>query len=194
MAKKQLRHPRRSEWDPDFKDSQVLFHGCTSLDELNIRNNRIDLSLCAPRTDFGRGFYTTTKREQGEDWAKLRVLRSSATPRPTAIVLGFRIRRHALAKLWSLAFVRGERSNPEYWAFVRHCRQNGPGQHAPAFDQFGPSENGWYDLVSGPVAASWQRQLYLLNYDQFSFHTAAGTALLDSAILSGAPDFESYPV
>jgi hypothetical protein len=42
----------------------VLYHGS------NKNFDEVDLSKSKDRRDFGRGFYTTTLREQAEDWAK----------------------------------------------------------------------------------------------------------------------------
>ena len=41
-----------------------VFHGS------DILIDRIDLSKCKPRKDFGRGFYVTKLRVQAEDMAK----------------------------------------------------------------------------------------------------------------------------
>jgi hypothetical protein len=42
----------------------TLYHGS------NKNFDTIDLSMSKDKRDFGRGFYTTTFREQAEDWAK----------------------------------------------------------------------------------------------------------------------------
>jgi hypothetical protein len=42
----------------------VLYHGS------NKNFDEVDLSKSKDKRDFGRGFYTTTIREQAEDWAK----------------------------------------------------------------------------------------------------------------------------
>jgi hypothetical protein len=42
----------------------ILYHGS------NISFDSVDLSMSKDKRDFGRGFYTTTLREQAEDWAK----------------------------------------------------------------------------------------------------------------------------
>ena len=42
----------------------ILFHGS------NLEIERIDLSLCRPYKDFGRGFYTTEVEEQAQQMAK----------------------------------------------------------------------------------------------------------------------------
>ncbi len=42
------------------------------------RVEQIDLSLCTPGKDFGRGFYTTTSREQAERFARIKMRRAGA--------------------------------------------------------------------------------------------------------------------
>ena len=48
----------------------ILYHGST----LKVENPL--LTKCRPNTDFGRGFYTTTSREQAEKWAFLKQQRA----------------------------------------------------------------------------------------------------------------------
>ena len=43
----------------------ILFHGS------NFDFDEIDLSKSRDKRDFGKGFYTTTLREQAEDWAEV---------------------------------------------------------------------------------------------------------------------------
>jgi len=47
-----------------METSLILYHGS------NNDFNAVDLSKSKDKRDFGRGFYTTTLREQAEDWAK----------------------------------------------------------------------------------------------------------------------------
>ena len=42
------------------------------------RVERVDFSLCSPGKDFGRGFYTTTAREQAERFARIKMRRAGA--------------------------------------------------------------------------------------------------------------------
>ncbi len=51
----------------------VIYHGGLT------RVERIDLSLSTPSKDFGRGFYTTTSREQAERFARIKKKRAGAT-------------------------------------------------------------------------------------------------------------------
>jgi len=43
----------------------ILFHGSTQIVE------RPNLKYCRKNTDFGRGFYTTTSKEQAEQWCNI---------------------------------------------------------------------------------------------------------------------------
>jgi hypothetical protein len=48
-----------------METKRILYHGSNhSFDE-------VDLSKSKDKRDFGRGFYTTTLREQAEDWARV---------------------------------------------------------------------------------------------------------------------------
>ena len=56
----------------------ILFHGCaaSALQPVNPGGigtagapHNIQLPLCRPLTDFGRGFYTTTYEHQAKQWA-----------------------------------------------------------------------------------------------------------------------------
>ncbi len=38
--------------------------------------------------------------------------------------------------------------------------------------------DGWYDLVVGPVVASWKQRLIFAESDQISFHTSRAVQLL----------------
>jgi len=51
----------------------TVYHGGVT------RVERIDLSRCSPGKDFGRGFYTTTAREQAERFARIKMRRSGTT-------------------------------------------------------------------------------------------------------------------
>jgi uncharacterized protein DUF3990 len=169
-------------WDKPRCDELTLRHGCTNSDWLSIRK-KIDLAKCNPDSDFGRGFYTTTIKRQARQWAWIRYYDNPSTGN-YPVILEFRLDRDELGRLCSLAFVVGDYHSLDYWSFVQHCRQsssNGYWNHS----RTGP--NGWYDLVSGPVAADWRQRVCLDDADQFSFHTDAAAALLEELIKSGDP-------
>lgn len=189
-----------SDWNPDLSDYVILWHGCTAFDKNAIEATGIDLSFCAVDTDFGRGFYTTTLEKQARHWAWERFYaRQARNPTETGnqpVVLRFRVRRYSVSsrsavddgldKLHSLHFVRGAYENEDYWGLVQHCRQS-----IPANTKSGAAEihnhkrppNGWYEMVSGPVAAFWKQRVAMDDADQ-SFHEG-GTSLLEALIKKG---------
>jgi hypothetical protein len=104
----------------------LLYHGSTVV----VRN--IDLSLGADRKDFGKGFYTTSAREQAVKFAALKARRINAdkgfvsifeyTPNPELNVKIF------------------NRANIEWLEFVMENRS------------FGGRDKERYDIAQGPVA------------------------------------------
>ncbi len=183
-------------WKPDRSDYVILWHGCTVLEKNAIQANGIDLSLCAVNTDFGRGFYTTTLERQARQWAwgrfyKWQLLHPTGTGNQP-VVLRFRVFRSAspsvtgpldegLDELTSLAFVLADYHYEDYWSLVQHCRQS----TTIAIDDHRHPKGGWYDLVSGPMAAFWEQRVAMHDTDQFSFHTDKGVGLLNALIQQG---------
>jgi len=181
----------------------VLWHGCTAFDKTAIETNGINLAYCAVDTDFGRGFYTTTLERQARHWAWDRYFKwqkdhpGDSGNQP--VVLRFRVRRYSLptpkndldrslAELESLAFVLGDYNYEDFWSLVQHCRQSIPGDKTKGikevvYDHM-KSPGGWYQLVSGPVAAFWQQRVVMDDADQFSFH-ADGIDLLNARLAAG---------
>src|SRR5262245_48394516 len=209
------------DWKPDLSDYVILWHGCTAFDKNGIEAAGINLNFSAVDTDFGRGFYTTTLERQARHWAWERFYAWQArNPTKTGnqpIVLRFRVRRYSvkprrsplhdgLDKLLSLQFVRGDYDNEDYWSLVQHCRQSIPadpaaGQPEVVHDHKRPP-TGWYQMVSGPVAAFWKQRVAMDNTDQVSFHEG-GTYLLDALINKGKgkgpggtgdPDYHQWSV
>ena len=118
----------------------------------------VNLALCRPRTDFGRGFYVTTNLHQAEQWANTRVI-SLPSRTVFAVVLRFRVTRDSLASLESLAFVR---ATNDFWDLVTDCRIG--------FAPHQRSSGQPYDVVYGPVTL-WPQRLIINDCDQISFHT-----------------------
>jgi hypothetical protein len=58
------------------------------------------------------------------------------------------------------------------WSLVCYCRTGGVAHGRIP-------KGGWYDIVVGPVAASWRKRLSIQDADQVSFHTPAAASLLD---------------
>lgn len=188
-------------WAPSRSAYQVLWHGCTDSDKDGIeQTGRIDLGRCAVNTDFGRGFYLTTLERQARQWAWERFYDSQAKGEKPKhpVILRFEVPRYAIpgdrfergmADLRSLAFVRGDYDNEDYWSLVQHCRQS-VHPHANTHER---PRSGWYDMVSGPVAAFWRQRVAMLDADQFSFHEG-GVDLLDDIIRRGNPFYRWSPV
>jgi Protein of unknown function (DUF3990) len=218
MPVAQLLNPA-PDWLGERTEFLTLWHGCTLLAKDDIEAHGIDLARCAPNTDFGRGFYTTTLERQAREWAwdqhraSLRGRRGRRGNPP--VVLRFRVRRYTrtprrsalddgLDGLASLHFVRGEFEAEEFWSFVQHCRQSQPACRGGAevvHDHRRPPK-GWYQLVTGPVAAFWKQRMLMAGSDQWSFHEG-GTYLLDALVAAGKgkgpdgtgdPDFYQWSV
>ena len=75
------------------------------------------------------------------------------------MIVRFDVARDALAALDCLWFVRGGFDVEDYWSLIFHCRQ-GRAAHGRA------TKRGWYDVVAGPVAASWRTRLIFHDTDQ----------------------------
>lgn len=176
-------------WESERSEYVILWHGCTAGDKDGIEASGIDLAHCRPDRDFGRGFYTTTIRRQAAYWAWKRrvVLEEQGTVAPLAVVLRFRVPRVTLANLSSLHFVRGDFDNEDYWSLVQHCRQSVPAAgtgKAVIHNHHGP-KRGWYDMVTGPVAAFWEQRIAMAGSDQVSFHTPKAIRVFNELIVSG---------
>jgi hypothetical protein len=185
-------------WQPDLSEYVLLYHGCTVLDKNNMEAKRINLANCRVDSDFGRGFYTTSLERQARNWAWDRYYKWLGNPANAGktgnqpVVLRFRVRRYSrkprktrlddgLDKLLALHFVRGDYGSEDFWSFVQHCRQS---TLATVHDHRRPP-GGWYDLVTGPVAAFWWQRVAMTDADQVSFHTKKAVQLLNALITSG---------
>jgi hypothetical protein len=156
---------------PDWSNpNAVLYHGTTKKHADAILRQGIDPSLGEPNTDFGRGFYTTTNREQAEEWAQVKAAQSG----DPAVVLQLTIDRQALARMRTLAFVL---PSPDYWSLIERCRDGTDIAHAT---------EERYDVVYGPVAKRWfgsGAYKIIEGYDQASFHGGAAKRLLNDPAL-----------
>ena len=128
----------------------------------------VDLSLCRPATDFGRGFYTTTSLHQAKQWANAKQGRVASS---VALVLQFEVDRNWLAGQDTLVFVRDVQ---HYWDFVDHCR-SGFAVH----NRYSHQPKSAYDVVYGLVTI-WPSEILLQDCDQISFHTDRAAAGLGS--------------
>lgn len=149
----------------------TVFHGTdnasASLPAASVRSRppnaafAVNLRRCRPFTDFGQGFYTTTRLHQARQWANSRVMRARGSTGLHAVVLQFDLDRDWLASLEHLAFVRPTR---DYWNLVTDCRHG-----FPPHQRVTPRALA-YDVVYGPVSL-WPQSLVIADCDQISFHS-----------------------
>jgi hypothetical protein len=149
----------------------TLYHGTLESSVTSIVSE-VDLRHAHPYQDLGRGFYTTTSLRQATLWA-FALARRLGGPGDIAVV-AFEVALEDLARLESLAFVRGEYEAAHFWSLVWRCRQHDTHHGRSA-------RGGWYDLVAGPVAADWTQRETFRDYDQISFHTDAATSVLNGS-------------
>lgn len=148
----------------------ALYHGTIDSHVASVLNG-IQLTQGRASTDFGRGFYTTTIERQALSWAwQLSQRRPGTQP----AVIRFVVDRDDLAGLECLWFVRGSFDADDFWRLILHCRGGGT-DHSRAGRQ------GWYDVVIGPVAASWRQRLTIYDADQIGFHTDRAANLLNQS-------------
>jgi hypothetical protein len=148
----------------------VLYHGTLDVHVASILQG-VNPSVCQYLRDFGRGFYTTTNRQQAERWANDLALQTAGG---VAAVIRFTVERNELAQLDSLFFVRGTPAAIDFWSFVQYSRT--------AAADHNRAHTGWYDLVAGPVTGSWKKQTVMPDGDQVSFHTAVAALVLDNSL------------
>ena len=122
----------------------ILYHGS------NVAINEIDLLLCKPYKDFGKGFYLTDIKSQAEDMA-LRRVRLAKTGDP--VVTSFEFDENLLdtSSLKTLFFPK---VSVEWAKFILENRD---------IEHHGFSHD--YDVVVGPVAndtVAFQLRRYLL--------------------------------
>lgn len=146
-----------------------LYHGTTMAHAGAITASGVKIEASRFKTDFGRGFYTTTLERQAHAWAWYVTRKQGGRP---AVVYAD-VDRDELGALETLTFVRGDFDAEDYWSFVVHCRLAGA-DHA----RFSAGKRH-YDLVVGPVAASWQQRSLMADYDQLSFHTPEAEQVLN---------------
>jgi hypothetical protein len=147
-----------------------VYHGT------NCRFERVDMSKSKDKRDFGKGFYTTTIKEQAESWAQAVFDRYGGAGR---FVYEFEFETHN-----SLNIKRFLEANREWLEFVAANRIKGGVWHG-------------FDVVTGPVAndktnrtiALYMAGIYtadmaleLLRHnklnDQVSFHTEKALSFL----------------
>jgi hypothetical protein len=153
---------------PPWNDQNILlYHGTSDLWTASILR-AVDLRQSRPLSDFGRGFYTTTKLHQASRWANhmARIWGGSAE------IIEFDVERNALAQLECLFFIRSDKLAVDFWSFVQYCKTI-PGDHGRRYTA------GYYDIVAGPVPGDWKKQSVIRDSDQVSLHTDAAVDVLN---------------
>jgi hypothetical protein len=151
----------------------VLYHGS------NVEISVIDLSKCGKYKDFGQGFYLTSLKNQGIDWAK-KVTKRFGTGRATLNKYEFD------NNLNDLTYMIFTEPNDEWAAFIINNRNRDFTNHSERLS----NHDNKYDFVHGLVAnddISAILETFLLGIlpmselsmalvykelnDQYSFHT-----------------------
>ncbi|TAK45279.1 MAG: DUF3990 domain-containing protein [Betaproteobacteria bacterium] len=155
----------------------ILYHGCDwdSADAIcrpssTFPVHSINLMLCTPHTDFGKGFYATTNLHQAKNWANDRTTLLRITdPQKFAAVVEIAVEReHLAANASVLCFVtEGSAATSDFWEFIKHCRT---GSTTSGHELSANKKDRMYDLVFGPVSL-WTQTLVIKDCDQISFHT-----------------------
>ncbi len=142
-----------------------LYHGS------NVEVRKPSLRLSRKKTDFGRGFYTTTSAEQAEHWTSIKIDRAKSGRRVVSVFevdddlltnSGIKIREfHGPDEAW-LNFVVDSRKGVQH----DYDLVFGPVANDKVFTVVNLYENG---VIDAPAAIA-QLKAYK-TYDQLSFHT-----------------------
>lgn len=120
-----------------------LYHGST---EIVKEPNLLILNY---KTDFGKGFYTTTNMKQAEKWSKIKKERLKKTANTLNIKQYINIYEYTEEK--NLKILNFEKATEEWLRFIYHNRKSNKLTHQ-------------YDIVKGPVANDNLYQT-LVNYE-----------------------------
>lgn len=160
----------------------ILYHGT------NIDFEKIDLSLCLPCKDFGRGFYTTTLYNQACQMAKRKVKLSNGMP----CVISYYVDDNILfLKDYNIKVF--EKATEDWAVFVLNNRN----KNFLDISSLNCNLDNKYDIVSGPVANDTlttiirryqqgfidinmllKEMKYVAPNNQLSFHTEKALLLL----------------
>lgn len=145
-----------------------LYHGST----MAVRKPTI--TRCRAKTDFGKGFYTTTSKEQAEKWAQIKRNRAGKKKTARAVVSVYEIDDDILNNS-SYKIMRFNSATKEWLDFVVANRRGathsydiitGPVANDKLYATISLYENGTLEVN----AAIEQLKSYVL-YDQLSFHS-----------------------
>ena len=149
-----------------------LYHGSV------VEVRKPSLRYGRKKTDFGRGFYTTTQAEQAENWTKIKQDRTKAAKRIVSVYEiddslltnpELRIREfHGVDKAWLDFVVESRKGGKHDYDLVF-----GPVANDKVFTTVNLYESG---VLDAPAAIA-QLRAYK-TYDQLSFHTKRVIAAL----------------
>ena len=144
----------------------IVYHGST------VKIERPLLAKCRSNTDFGRGFYTTTSKEQAEKWAKLKQQREG---KGLAVISVYEV-DDSLFESTEFEILKFTKADKDWLEFVYANRKGLKSKH---FDiVFGPVANDrlfatitlYEQGILTADAAIEQLKTYLL-FDQISFNS-----------------------
>lgn len=164
----------------------ILYHGT------NLDIQAIDLALCRPYKDFGKGFYVTDLLEQAQKMAKRVAKIYGGLPTVNIYEINNHFMRNTHLNIKDFGNIPSES-----WAlFVMNNRD----KHFTDFKSEHCNFDCKYDIVSGPIANDdmnmlfRQYQNHLISFEtlmkgmiyrettsQYSFHTERAIALLKKA-------------
>lgn len=161
----------------------ILYHGSNT----NIKE--IDLSMCRPFRDFGRGFYLTELKEQAEKMAE----RIAGIYGGTPVLNTYEFNEEAFKNAGLNIKNFGVQTSKEWANFVKNNRN----KNYEDYSSLECNLDNKYDIVIGPVADDKMAVLFrqyenrMISFDymlkemtykktsnQYSFHTERAIALL----------------
>lgn len=146
-----------------------IYHGST------FRVEKPNLEILNYRTDFGKGFYTTTDIEQAKRWAKIKKGRLEKTERNEALHQYINVYEYEEDK--NLNILNFTEATEEWLRFVYKNRQSDELVHQ-------------YDIVIGPVADDNLYQV-LVNYENGVYDMEETIKRLKTYLLSNQISFHT---
>lgn len=146
-----------------------IYHGST------FRVEKPNLEILNYRTDFGKGFYTTTDMEQAKRWAKIKKGRLEKTERSEELHQYINVYEYKEDK--NLNILNFTEATEEWLKFVYKNRQSDELVHQ-------------YDIVIGPVADDNLYQV-LVNYENGVYDMEETIKRLKTYLLSNQISFHT---
>jgi hypothetical protein len=170
-------------------DPWVVYHGTNQAFATQIeydwsRSQQASVLLHAnPKTDFGPGFYVTSRLREAQSWANMRARRSGGT----AAVMAFDLDRDEIAHAGDhLAFTLPDDQFYDFVDYNRAGNLNHGRQGKPAATPPVPARN--YDVIYGPVS-KFPSRLPMRNWDQVCFFDDNSLRCLKNARIHSVAPF-----